>query len=179
MTLAEYFDTAETMLPQELIYGAIRVADAPFVGHQRVVLRLALALQDHVEQWGAGEVLVAPTDVILDADRNLVLQPDLLFVSRERSSIVRERVYGAPDLVIEVLSPRPRIGALDERVRWFAECGVGEIWLYDQDRRVMRVLQCADGGVQGSTVFEPGDIIQSDVLPEFRRSVRSVVAGPL
>lgn len=43
MTLAEYFETPETLLPQELIFGAVRVADAPFVPHQRLVLRLAVS----------------------------------------------------------------------------------------------------------------------------------------
>jgi Uma2 family endonuclease len=172
MTLAEYFSTPETTLPQELIYGAMRVADAPLVNHQRVVFRLALALQRHVEQENLGEILLAPTDVILDAGRALVLQPDLLFVSHERSSIVRERVYGPPDLVIEVLSPRPRIGALDERVRWFAEYGVREIWLYEQSRRQMRVLECRDGKVARSTTVEAGDPMRSGILPDFGLSPR-------
>ena len=143
MTLAEYFDTPETMLPQELIYGAMRVADAPFVSHQRVVLRLALAMERHVAAEGLGEVFLAPIDVVFDADRALVLQPDLLFVSRQRSDIVRERIYGTPDLVVEVLSPRPRVGELDERVQWFAQYGVREIWLYHQIERQMHVLACA------------------------------------
>jgi Uma2 family endonuclease len=165
MTLAEYFETPETTLPQELIYGAMRIADAPFVSHQRVVFRLAMALQRHIEPGNLGEVLLAPTDVILDAERALVLQPDLLFVSRERSSMVRERVDGPPDLVVEVLSPGPRIGALDERVQWFARYGVREIWLCDQARRAMHVLECADGTLRRATLIEAGQPMRSSVLP--------------
>ncbi|HUF47771.1 MAG TPA: Uma2 family endonuclease [Vicinamibacterales bacterium] len=176
MTLAEYFDTPETLVPQELIYGALRVADAPFVHHQRAVLSLALALERHVSGERLGEVLVAPVDVVLDAERALVLQPDLLFVSRARSDIVRDRVYGAPDLVIEVLSPRPRIGALNERVEWFARYGVREIWLYDQAKRRMHVLVCRDGQVVRSAVLVTSDRVRSGVLPALALAVEQLTA---
>jgi len=177
MTLLEYFDTPERPLPQELIFGAIRVADAPLVHHQRVVLRLAMVLQAHAEPLALGEVLVAPVDVILDAERALVLQPDLLFVSHERHDIVRERVYGAPDLVVEVLSPHPRIGALDERIRWFATYGVREIWLYDQPVRQLHVMTCRHSRVTSVVVLHPDDALTSEVLPSLRASVTSLTTG--
>lgn len=177
MTLLEYFDTPETPIPQELIYGAHRVADAPLVNHQRVVLRLATVLQTHVESHALGEVLVAPIDVILDADRALVLQPDLLFVTRQRDHIVRERVYGPPDLVVEVLSPHPRIGALDERIRWFAAYGVREIWLYDQPARQLHVMTCRRARVTSTTALHATDRLRSTVLPSLRRPVISLVDG--
>jgi len=175
MTTAEYFATPEQLIPQELIYGVMRVADAPFVSHQRVVLRLATALQAHAEQTHAGEVFVAPIDVVLDRDEALVLQPDVLFVSAARGDIVRERIHGAPDLVIEVLSPRPRIGGLDERVAWFAHYGVREIWLYDQHDTRLHVLGCEDGKVSSRVTLDGTEPIESSVLPDFRRTIRSVV----
>ncbi len=66
MTIAEYFATLERLILQELIFGAMRVADAPFVNHQRLVLRLATVLQAYVEQTHVGEVFVAFIDVVLD-----------------------------------------------------------------------------------------------------------------
>jgi len=126
MTLLDYFNTPETVLPQELVDGALHVRDAPSVSHQRAVLKFAIALQAHVERNGLGEIFVAPVDVILDPDRPLVLQPDVLFLSAERCDLIEDRLYGAPDLVLEILSPHPRIGRLDERIGWFAEFGVPE-----------------------------------------------------
>jgi len=175
MTLTEYFQTPETATPQELIYGAVRVADAPFVSHQRIVLRLALALARHVELRGLGEVLVAPVDVVLDADRALVVQPDLLFVSRARASIVTERVRGVPDLVVEVLSPRPRIGDLDERVHWFSAYGAREIWLVDQIRQSLDILECHAGTVERRLRFAGSEPITSGVLPDLALSVTDVL----
>ena len=174
MTIAEYFATPESLIPQELIFGVMRVADAPFVNHQRLVLRLATALQAHADQTSAGEVFVAPIDVVLDHKMALVLQPDLLFVSAARRDIVRERIHGAPDLVIEVLSPRPRIGGVDERVNWFAEYGVREIWLYDQHQTRLHVLGCEGGAVHSRVTCEADAPITSHVLPDFQRTVRSV-----
>ena len=175
MTLQEYFNTPETVLPHELIYGQIRVADAPFVNHQRVLLRLAMALIDHVERSSAGEVFIAPIDVVLDRERALVVQPDLLFVSHARLGMVQERIYGAPDLVVEILSPHPRIGRTDERVDRFAAYGVREIWLYHQPDRRMEILSCDGGTVVARRSFGWGDRIESSVLPPFTQTIGAIV----
>ena len=175
MTLTEYFNTPETMWPQELIYGQVHVADAPFVSHQRVLLKMAMALIAHVERWSAGEVFIAPIDVILDRDRALVVQPDLLFVSSSRLSMVQERIYGAPDLVIEILSPDPRIGRIDERVSRFAEYGVREIWIYHQPDRKLEVLGCDGGAVVARRFFSLQDRIESSVLPPFTQTLGAIV----
>jgi Uma2 family endonuclease len=98
----------------------LRVAESPLPRHQAVVFDLGLALAEHVRERRLGEVWLAPLDVILDAERSLIIQPDLFFVSNERGHIMRDRVRGAPDLVVEVLSPNPRIGKLGERIEWFA-----------------------------------------------------------
>jgi Uma2 family endonuclease len=175
MTLSEYFATPETLIPQELIYGAVRVADAPFVSHQRVVLRLATALRSYADRTYAGEVLMAPVDVVFDRRLALVLQPDVLFVSQGRMDMVRDRIYGAPDLVVEVLSPRPRIGGLTERVQWFAHYGVREVWLYNQLDAELHVLQCQEGAVASRATFGIDEAITSVVLPGFSRTMRSVM----
>jgi Uma2 family endonuclease len=153
MTLAEYQATPTTVRPQELIYGALRAADAPLVNHQRVVFRLARAMQAHVEAAALGEVFVAPIDV--------------LFVSRERDEIVHDRIYGAPDLVVEVLSPNPRIGKLDERINWFAEYGAREIWIYHQNDKRLDIIFCDERRASHVTSFTRHAPIRSRVLPGF------------
>lgn len=173
MTLREYQETPKTVLPQELVDGILHVADAPLVHHQRVVFRLARAIQEHADAAGFGEVLVAPVDVILDRHRPLVLQPDLLFVSKERADLVLDRVYGAPDLVVEVLSPNPRIGRLDQHVAWFAEYGVREVWVYRQVDRRLDIVSCVAGRPAGTISFGRHVPIRSAVLPGFRRATGS------
>lgn len=175
MTLVDYFNTPETVLPQELVDGVMFVREAPSVYHQRSLFRLGVALQAHADAHSAGEILLAPVDIVLDSDRPLVLQSDLLFVRAARAHIVRERVYGAPDLVVEILSPACRIGRLDERVRWFAEYGVREIWLYHQLQERMEVLRCEDGQVVARRSFWPSDRVDSRVLPPMTETLGAIL----
>jgi Uma2 family endonuclease len=166
MTTHEYLRTPETVLPAELAHGVLRVAESPSASHQRVVGQLYLTMAPFVRERLLGEVLLAPMDVILDFDGALVVQPDLLYVSTARADIVRDRVMGAPDLVVEVLSPRPRVGSLEERVGWFAKYGVRECWLVNlRDRRV-EVLTLHDGQVVERQSCGAGRVVPSAVLPE-------------
>jgi Uma2 family endonuclease len=103
LTTQEYFKTPESTLPQELAYGVWRVADAPTPRHQSAVFAFGLALNRFVRSRGLGRIYLAPVDVVLDPVRHLVVQPDVLFVERTRLAIVQERIWGAPDLVLEVL----------------------------------------------------------------------------
>lgn len=165
MTTAEYLQTPETVLPRELAFGVLRVADSPVVPHQRLVRDLTIALTLSASQQRLGEVIPAPMDVILDYDAALVVQPDILFVARERGEIVRDRVFGAPDLVVEVLSPHPRIGRLEERVGWFAKYGVRECWLVDMGTEQVAVLTLGRSGVDRRELAPIRDVIPSAILP--------------
>jgi Uma2 family endonuclease len=168
MSTAEYLQTEETVLPRELAYGVLRVAEAPSASHQRVVRDLTLELFGFVRDRQLGEVLFAPMDVILDAAAALVVQPDVLFVSRERQHVLTDRVHGAPDLVIEVLSPHPRIGQLEERVGWFAKYGVRECWLARLPEKQIVVLTLANGVVTDRALFTAAQPIRSAVLDGLR-----------
>jgi Uma2 family endonuclease len=175
MTTAEYFRTEETLLPRELAFGELRVADAPLVPHQRVVRDLTIALNAHAREHQLGEVLPAPIDVVLDYERALVVQPDIVFVASERLSIVMDRLYSVPDLAVEVLSPLPRIGRLEERVGWFARYGVRECWLVDIARRHMAVLTLDERGVVDRALAAAHEPIVSRVLPGLRLRPSDVV----
>jgi Uma2 family endonuclease len=164
MTTADYLSTPETVLPRELAYGELRVADAPTIPHQRVVLELALILAPQIRQRRLGELFIAPMDVVLDYDASLVVQPDLMVVSSGRARIVMDRLYGAPDLAIEVLSPHPRIGRLDERVEWFSRYGVRECWLVSLAEKQIAVLSLHERGVASRVVHTGTSPIQSNVL---------------
>ena len=177
MTVDEYFRTPETVLPMELIYGAMRVCDAPAPRHQSAVLALSLALDRHVRDRQLGRVWIAPLDVVLSERRALIVQPDLMFISNEREWIVTDRVRGAPDLVVEVLSPNPRIGGTDERIRWFAEYNVRECWLLHQDRREMEVLEFANRQQSARRVLRSSEPMQSGVLPDFHETLDAMLEG--
>jgi Uma2 family endonuclease len=164
MTVAEYFQTPVQRVPQELVFGTMRVAESPSVSHQRVVRELVLALAPAVYERALGELLFAPMDVVLDYDAALVVQPDVLFVGRERAHIVDDKVYGPPDMVVEVLSPSPRIGKLAERIDWFARYGVRECWLARLSQRTVTVLSLTPEGVASEVVYTGAERVRSAVL---------------
>lgn len=175
LTADQYFRTPEVLRPAELVYGALRVAEAPSVRHQQAVGAFHLALVQHVRKRRLGHVLLAPVDVVLDHERALIVQPDLLFVSQARAHILKQRVVGAPDLVMEVLSPNPRIGALQERIDWFAEYGVREMWLLHQTSELFEIVRVAHGRAVRSEPFDYSRPIRSDVLPGFTSTVGEIL----
>ena len=177
MTTAEYLRTPESLVPTELIYGKLRVAESPLPRHQAVVLDIAMALVAHVREMQLGSVWISPLDVILDAERALIVQPDLFFISSGLDHILSDRVRGAPDLVVEVLSPTPRIGKLDERIGWFQEYGVKECWLIHQLEQRVEVLNFVGTNVIDRASFDGRTPLHSKVLPDFDGTLGRYFAG--
>jgi Uma2 family endonuclease len=171
LTTAEYLQTVESMRVQELIYGSLRVEEpSPLVRHQQLLLELAVLMRVFVGRNKLGTVLIAPQDVILDPARALILQPDLMFISKFRQDIISDHVWGAPDLVVEVMSPHPRIGKLDERIGHFTHYGVRECWLVHQLSREIEVLRLQENGEGRARTFRGTEAIESGVLKDFRIS---------
>jgi Uma2 family endonuclease len=112
----------------ELLYGRLLVTPAPTARHQHVVARVLRILLDCADRLG-DQALPSPIDVVL-ADHSVV-QPDVIYVKAARSSIVRDRIEGAPDLAVEVLSPGTARRDLGEKLRLYAEAGVSEYWIID------------------------------------------------
>ena len=88
--------------PFELLNGKLTYMPSPFDPHQNAAGNIYLALGLHVKQNKLGVVRFAPLDVHLD--RKNIFQPDLLFVSKQRTNIIGKWVFGAPDLTIEIHS---------------------------------------------------------------------------
>lgn len=168
MTTEEYFKTPETVKPQELIFGRLRCADSPLPRHQQIIGALLPPMAQHVKERQLGTVWVSPLDVILDYGRSLIVQPDLFFIKRERLWGIPDRIRIVPDLVIEILSPHPRIGRLNERLDWFATYGVQECWLIHQFQSRTEVLAFDEGVITSRESYGWDVPLQSCVLPQFR-----------
>ena len=156
----------------ELLDGELVFMPSPSIIHQMILLKLARLLE--VVDYGVlGWVFIAPIDVVLSA--TCTLQPDILFVSKDRKGIITElNVQGAPDLTIEILSAsdpnrdRVRKRAIYERH------GVGEYWLVDPDAREITALLLADGGYETAGIYTAGDTLTSPTLPGFEIEVGEV-----
>jgi Uma2 family endonuclease len=122
----------------ELIGGELYVTPSPDEHHQRISQEICVLLRNALGRTAFGEVFYAPLDVHLPGGD--VVQPDLLVVARERASIVERWVYGAPDLVVEILSPTHRERDLVVKRHLYARAGVREYWIVDGEPRGVEVL---------------------------------------
>lgn len=163
-TYQDYLRTSDD-IRYELIEGELLVMEpAPTTSHQRVLLHLAVLLLPFVEDNALGEVLIAPTDVYL-SDTN-VLQPDLLFVSAARASIITEHdVHGAPDLVVEIASPATRRRDHGIKMELYARHGVAEYWLVDPATAILETLRLEDGRMVPAGRYGREETISTPLLP--------------
>jgi len=123
----------------ELINGEFYMLPSPSWYHQITSMNIFLALHDYVKTRGLGEVCYAPLDVVLS--KKDVVQPDLLFISKERSHIITSKnIRGAPDLVVEILSKST--AKRDKRIKrkLYAKYGVKEYWIVDRDKEEIEVM---------------------------------------
>ncbi len=170
-----YYDY--TLLPEdkryELIEGDLFMTLSPITLHQLVSMRLEHALSDHVHKKKSGLILVAPIDVVLSDED--VVQPDILFISRERKGIVGEKnIQGAPDLVVEILSPTTADRDLVIKKKLYAKFAVKEYWICNPSAKTVEVMTWTDKGFKTVQVYPENGIVRSEILPDF-----SVPVSPL
>ena len=157
----------------ELINGELYMAPAPSWEHQKSTIKLSTLLDNFVSDAGLGEAVASPIDVYLSDED--VFQPDIVFISNERLGIIRsDGIHGAPDLVIEVLSPgTERIDRTlkSERYEMFE---VSEYWQANPIAKTLLVLRARDGAFERVGLFTEGMTLESPLLPGLRVDVSEV-----
>ena len=124
----------------EIIDGEHYMSPSPLTKHQRISMNLSVAFSIFLKKNKIGEVFHAPYDVIF-SDTNIV-EPDILFVSAERAMIVTEKnIQGAPDLVIEILSPSTRKTDEITKRKLYEHYGVGEYWVVDPELETVKIYR--------------------------------------
>ena len=157
----------------EIILGELFVSPSPVPHHQLVSSRLQAALFNHVVERSLGVVLAAPVDVKL-SEYNVVV-PDLLFVAHDRLAIVGPKaITGAPDLVVEILSPSTTRQDRVRKLALYATHGVPEYWLIDPGGKALQVLTLVDGRYEPVPVSKnaPG----SRILPDLTIDLNAMFA---
>ena len=146
----------------ELIEGELIMVPSPNIYHQRVSRRLEFLLEDFVEKNKLGEIFDAPCDVHLGDN---VVQPDILFVSKEHFYvIVKEEIKGAPDLVIEILSPATAERDRTIKRTLYARYGVREYWIVDPEKKTVEVLTLKKEGYETFGIYKMQDTLTSPLL---------------
>lgn len=155
----------ETNLPTELWDGELVMSPAPSFFHQEIVARFYKLLDAWVEQHRLGKAALAPLDMVLAPHR--AVQPDVIYIARERLGIIGERVMGAADLVAEVLSPGTRRRDRLDKRDLYEQHGVKEFWLIDPEAQTVEVLFLERGEYQLAGRWQPGERAASRLLQGF------------
>lgn len=174
MTAEELLRTSIPDKRTELVRGRLVVHEPPGARHGLVVMNLALELGTYVKQHGGGKLFAADTGFTLFRGPDTVRGPDLAFVRHERlpDPVPVGFPELAPDLVVEVLSPRDRAGATLGKVGDWLEAGARLVWVIDPERRLARVYR-ADG--TDSSIVEGDWLDGEDVVPGFRCLLGSIL----
>ena len=162
-TRSDYKNLPESEVNRyELMEGDLVMVPSPSWRHQQISLRLALHLADFVRSHRLGAVAQAPLDVVLGQD---IAQPDILFVASERLGIVSElEVCGAPDLVVEILSPATAQRDRTFKRTLYARHGVPEYWLVDPESETIEVLRLGPAGFRRAGLYGLGQSARSLLL---------------
>ena len=152
----------------ELLNGELVMVPSPSYAHQAVQTRLSWRLAAFVETHDLGECLNAPLDVFFS--EHDVVQPDIVFIARNRrADMIRTdgRLHGAPDLVVEVLSPTTAATDRGTKHDLYERHGVQEYWLVDPARQTIELLARNGNVLETLRTFGADDTLRSPLLPDF------------
>ena len=157
----------------ELLHGELHVTPAPATRHQFTVQNLAVSLGLHVVKNNLGEVLTAPLDVRLGEDT--VFEPDLVFISNACAGIIQENwIEGAPDLVVEVLSPSTAAYERARKLLIYAEAGVPNFWFLDPQAKTVEVLKLQGNKYFVDTILAGDQVLTCDLFPGWQLPLRDL-----
>lgn len=148
----------------EIVDGVLYMSPAPNLWHQEIVAALISYLRPLINNTGLGRVFVAPTDVVLSSET--VVQPDVaILLKAQFHKMGGMRIGGAPDLVIEVASPKTATYDRHEKYDSYLRAGVAEYWIVDPNACTIEVRILKDDTYQLLGIFEKQDALQSVVVP--------------
>ncbi len=160
----------------ELLNGEIVKYSAPESRHQIISANLHLLLGTYVRQKKSGRVLYAPISMFLD--EYSAPQPDLLYVSSKNMDIVQEKgTMGAPDLIIEIVSPGSIIRDRVQKKAIYEKAGVAEYWIVDPKYHSVEIYENTPSGFVLFNAAEEEGTIKSKVLTGFEANMEELFAG--
>ncbi len=167
----------------ELIDGVLyHMAAAPNTRHQTISIMLGALIDRHVIPLLLGLLYRAPYAVFLPGES--AVEPDLVYISASRRQIISGRgCEGAPDLVVEILSPSNRGNDLAVKRELYARHGVPEYWIIDPDGETLLaltdpVIRDGDGQYASETPYRAGDALTTDRIPGLAIPVADIFAEP-
>ena len=172
LTYADYLEMSDDER-YELLNGDLFLSPSPSELHQFLLSVLHLRIGSFARDRNLGKVYFSPFDVVLsDTD---VVQPDLLFISSDRIEIITANdVQGAPDLVVEILSPGTADRDRTLKLDLYAKHGVKEYWIVDPDARTIMVLLQGENRFEVSGIYGDEQSLESPTLGGFTIALKDI-----
>lgn len=161
----------------ELIKGELIVSPPPAVSHQDASGNLFFAMSAYIRKHDLGKVYSAPIGVRLPPSREPV-QPDIVFVGAKHLGIIGEKyIEGAPDLIVEIVSPSNWNVDRQDKFTAYAKAGVKEYWIVDYRAKIVEVflLEKREYALQGK--FGKGQTVRATQMKGFEIKVDEVFKG--
>ena len=140
-----------------------------------------MRLRAHVSESGLGVVLVAPIDLIIQRSPLRIRQPDILYLSAERTGVKeRAELKGlpalemSPDLVVEILSPSNTRRDIENKLDDYRSLGVLETWLVSSEAETIEIVQLATDEAATGAVFGVDGVLRSEALGGFSLPIREI-----
>jgi Uma2 family endonuclease len=150
----------------EIIKGELFVTPSPVRRHQRALANLLYYLTDLVKKHDLGEVYPAPFDVVFS--QYDVVEPDILYVSKARASVITEKnIQGAPDLVVEVLSESTAQIDRTTKLKLYARYGVAEYWVIDPVACSAEIYRLLPSGFELTAQLDSSHTLTSPLFSGF------------
>jgi Uma2 family endonuclease len=159
--------------PYQLIGGELVLTPAPGTYHQIIAMKLGVQMVNFVSSKERGMVLFTPVDVYLEETETY--QPDIIFIARERMEIIEPaRISGAPDLVVEILSPTTAYYDLRKKYKVYERTGVKEYWIVDPEEKSVQVFLSKEGKFVLDQEVAGQGAVSSRILEGFTVSLESI-----
>lgn len=157
----------------EIIDGEHYITPSPRIRHQEISRNLEWIIESYLKKNRVGVILDAPCDVLL-SNTDIVV-PDLIYISNENKNIItRANIQGAPDLIIEILSPSNRIYDLELKRDLYEKYGVKEYWIIDPDEEMVEVYSLSGHRYPASLVYKKDQIIKAGIIPGLELALKEV-----
>ncbi len=163
MTWREYAALPDDGKGYQVIEGELIVTPAPTSGHQDVVLELAVPLRSFVKEHDLGKVFVSPIDVILSGTN--IVQPDIIFIRKDRREIIADQIQGPPDLAVEVVSPPSGKRDTVDKLALYAKFAIRHYWIVSPTSRCVIVYRLAGDVYERIGLYQGEDRFESELFP--------------
>ena len=176
VTYDDYRNLPDDGKRYEIIEGELFMTPSPKTIHQRISHKLEYKLESYIQKHRSGEIFHAPMDVVLSMTD--VVQPDILFISKERSHVITENnIVEAPDWVAEITSESTKVRDQTTKKALYEKYGVKEYWIvYPDDEKVEQfVLQ--DEKLELQKTVEKSGTLKSEVISGFSLPLKEAFAS--